>query len=274
MRTRVAVLAGNGRLPVCFAAEAVQAGLEVVAIGLTPDIDEELEQYVTELHRLSIGCWQAVLDVLHEAKARDIYLLGKVEKGALFSNIAVDSRFGSIVGPLLRRNDDRIILAFVEDLQREGFAIHEQRALLPSLFPGVGVLSHRAPTEREWHDIAFGYEMALGIAGLDIGQTCVVQGGAVLAVEAIEGTDLCIRRGGGLGSGEAVVVKVAKPSQDPRFDVPTVGPGTLAVMLEAGARALAFEAGATFMVDRTELLSLADAHDIAVVGYRPGSCEG
>lgn len=267
MSTRVGILAGYGRLPVAFAHEAKRAGFDVAAIGITPDVDPELERQVPGLQRLSIGRWQEVIDALHQTGVKDLYLLGKVNKGFLFSGAPVDARFMRVVSSLHERNDDNIILAFVADLEAEGFVIREQDRLLPALMPAKGVLAGAQPTEQEWHDIAYGYRMARGIAGLDIGQTCVVKDGAILAVEAIEGTDECIRRGGRLGRGGAVVVKVAKPQQDPRFDVPTVGLDTLNVMHEAGARVLAFQAGATFMVDRQEMCRFAEDHGMTIVAY-------
>jgi DUF1009 family protein len=209
LATRIGILAGYGRLPITFAIEAGRAGLDVVAIGITPDVDLELGEHVKGLQRLFIGRWQEVLDALHKADVYDLYLLGKVNKGILFSGAPVDARFIQVVSSVQERNDDNIILAFVADLEAEGFVVREQDRLLPALMPKSGVLAGKQPSEREWGDISFGFRMAKGVAGLDIGQTCVVKGGAVLAVEAIEGTDACIRRGGQLGRGGATVVKVA-----------------------------------------------------------------
>lgn len=267
MADRIGILAGHGRLPVCFAAEARKQGLEAVAIELAPGADPELATLVEHLYPVSMGCWQEVIDTLHELQVRELYLLGKVDKRFLFSGAQMDARFLRLVASLPERNDDSVILAFVADLEREGFAIGDQRYLLSDLLAGSGPLSQRHPTPQEWSDIAFGFRMAKGVAGLDIGQTVVVKAGAVLAVEAIEGTDECIMRGSALGEQDVVVVKVAKPHQDLRFDVPTVGVNTIATLAKARARVFAFEADTTFVMDRAETVALADRYGISLFGY-------
>lgn len=267
LSNKVGVLAGLGRLPVAFAEEAARAGIEVAAVGLTPHVDPELAEHVRELRFVPVGRWQDVVDTLHDIGARELYLLGKIHKSLLFSGLEVDSRFQRLMASLEQRNDNRIIMAFVEDLEHEGFAIGEQSRLLSRLVGGVGVFSRRQPTEREWSDIALGYTMARGLARLDIGQACVTKGGVVLAVEALEGTDECIRRGARLGGEGVVAMKVAKPDQDPRFDVPTIGLGTLKVMAEVKAAVLAFQANVTFLLDKEQAVAFADANGLSLVGY-------
>jgi DUF1009 family protein len=269
LRKRIGMLAGYGDLPVAFAIEAQAAGIDVCAIGITADVNPQLKQYVAAYREISLGQWQQVIDTLRAYGVQDLVLLGKVEKSWALHTTEVDARFRQVVGALQARNDDRMILAFVTDLAKEGFALRTQGELLSELFPGPGVLSTRRPTQQEWNDIVFGYQMAKGIAGLDIGQTCAVKHGMVLAVEAIEGTDECIRRGGRLGRADVVIVKVAKPQQDHRFDIPTVGPDTLRVMHESGARVLAFEAGATFVLQLNTMCRYADERGMVIVAYLP-----
>jgi DUF1009 family protein len=264
---RIGILAGHGRLPVFFAAEATRRGFEVAAIELAPGADPELASLVHHRCQVSIGFWQEVIDTLHELQVGKLYLVGKVDKRLLYGGVRMDARFLRILSSLREKNDDRIILAFVTDLEREGFAIGDQRDFLTDLLAGDGPLTQCQPTPQEREDIAFGFRMAKGVAGLDIGQTVVVKAGAVLAVEAIEGTDGCIVRGGTLGQKDVVVVKVAKPHQDPRFDIPTFGTGTVETLAKARARVLAFEAGITFVMDRAETIALADRHGISLVGY-------
>lgn len=271
MDGRVVILAGRGHLPTQFAEEATMEGLEVVVVGLTPDVDAELAKHAKEIRCLSIGRWQEVIDALHDSGAKELCLLGKVDKRLLFSGTAMDSRFQRVLASVSQRNDESMIKAFVKDLECEGFVICEQYRLSPRSLVRAEALSRRRPTAQEWEDIALGYELAKGIARLDIGQTVVVKAGMVLAVEAIEGTDECILRGGSLGQGDVVVVKVAKPKQDPRFDMPTVGVGTIEAMAEAGARVLACEAGLTLLIDRQETIATADRHSIALLGYESGS---
>ena len=157
------------------------------------------------------------------------------------------------------------MLAFINELAKDNLEAFDQTALIKSLMPKPGVLSKREPTESELKDMKFGLEMARQIGAMDVGQTVVIKQQAVMALEAIEGTDACIRRGGELARGGAVVVKTAKPKQDSRFDVPAIGVKTMETMIEAGAKALALEAGKTILVDKAKVLALADANDIAVV---------
>jgi DUF1009 family protein len=156
-------------------------------------------------------------------------------------------------------------LAFVRELAAEGIGVLDQTEFLKSLMPGSGVLSRRSPTAAQQADMEFGFAIAKQMGGLDIGQTVVVKNGAVMAVEAIEGTDACIRRGGALGRGGVTVAKTAKPNQDVRFDVPGIGPDTLQAMIEVGAVALVMEAGKTLLIDRDQVLALADQHGITIV---------
>jgi DUF1009 family protein len=264
---RIGILAGHGRLPVFFAAEAKRRGCEVAAIELAPGADPDLASVVHHWRPVSIGCWQEVIDTLHELRVSALYLVGKVDKRLLYGGVQMDARFLRILASLREKNDNRIVLAFVADLEREGFTIGDQRDFLTDLLAGNGPLTKSQPTPREWEDIAFGFRMAKGIAGLDIGQTVVVKSGAVLAVEAIEGTDECIMRGGSLGQKDVVVVKVAKPHQDRRFDIPTFGLRTVETLAKARARVLAFEGDITFVMDRAETVALADRHGISLLGY-------
>ena len=155
--------------------------------------------------------------------------------------------------------------AIVKELEDEGIEVMDQTLLIKPLLPPPGVLTKRKPTEAELADMEFGFEMAKAIGGLDIGQTVVVKNRAVMAVEAIEGTDACIRRGGQLGRGGVTVAKSAKPKQDMRFDVPSIGPDTIDSMIEAGAVALVIEAGCTLVVDREGMVAKADQNKISIV---------
>ncbi|HWR30315.1 MAG TPA: UDP-2,3-diacylglucosamine diphosphatase LpxI, partial [Negativicutes bacterium] len=161
--------------------------------------------------------------------------------------------------------DDTLTLALVEELAAEGIAVLDQTELLQPLMPSPGVMTKRQPTEQELADMRFGLDMAKKIGGLDIGQTVVVKNRAIMAVEAIEGTDACIRRGGQLGRGGVTVAKSAKPRQDMRFDVPGIGPDTIDSMAEAGAVALVIEAGRTLVVDREAVVERANQHGMTIV---------
>ena len=175
-----------------------------------------------------------------------------------------DLRALKLLNRLRNRKDDTIMLAIVDELAKDGLEVVDQTLYLKPLMPEAGVLTKRQPTEAEEADIRFGFVTAKAIGGMDIGQTVVVKHKAVMAVEAIEGTDACIRRGGALGRGEAVVVKVAKPNQDMRFDVPAVGLTTLASMLESHCTILAVEAGRTLFVNQEQVLAEANRNHICI----------
>lgn len=262
----IGLLAGVGRLPVEFARAASGMGFTVIAVGLVPGVDPELAAAAHQYHAVSVGELDRILALLKEAGVSEVTMLGKVTKELLFTGaVRLDERARKLFAGLADNRDDTIMLAFVRELAGEGIGVLDQTAMIRALMPAPGVIARRVPTAAEETDIDFGLRMAREIGALDIGQTVVVKNRAVLAVEAIEGTDACIRRGGQLGRGGAVVAKVAKPGQDLRFDVPAVGTATINAMIESGAAVLVIEAGRTLLVDRDKVVALADANGIAII---------
>lgn len=270
----VGLIAGNGALPVEFAKKAAEHGWRVLAIGATPGVSPKLAEYVERFLPIPITQWGHVVHALECHGVKSVYVLGSVPKGALYGGAPTDERFLSVIRSAKDARDNELFLAFAKDLAQRGITIREQMELLPQLTTGPGVLTRRQPTDEEWRDIDFALRMAKGLAALDIGQTVVVKRQAVLAVEAIEGTDETLRRGAQLGKGDVVACKVAKPNQDPRFDLPTIGGDTLRTMAESGVRVLAFEAHRTILVDRDEIQRIADAADLSLVAVEIGSGEG
>lgn len=262
----IGLIAGVGRLPVEFARAACGMGFAVVAIGVVPGIDPELSAVVERYYSISVADLEKIIVTLHEHNITQITMLGKVTKELMFAgNVLPDARLQKLLAGLPDNSDDTIMLGFVREFAGEGLGILDQTALIRSLMPAPGVLTARPPTAAEQADMEFGLAMARQIGGLDIGQTVVVKNRAVMAVEAIEGTDACIRRGGELGRGAVTVAKAAKPSQDNRFDVPSVGPDTIKSMIAAGAAALVLEAGKTLLVERKAVIKLADEQGITIV---------
>jgi len=226
---------------------------------------------VDAFHWLHLGELGALVETLRAAGAREAVMIGKIPKTNLFgdlSRVRPDATALALLAGLRARNDDSILNALADLLEQKGVLLRPQAELVPELVAQEGQLGAVAPSPAQRAEIAFGFPVAKALGAVDVGQTVVVRERAVLALEAIEGTDETIRRGTALGGPGAVVVKVAKPRQDPRFDVPTVGPDTLAVMIEGKAAVLAVEAGRTFLVEREALLRQADAHGIALVGVR------
>lgn len=243
-----------------------------MVVRAIPDGAAALE--AAAVYDIFAGRWGSIVDALKREGVERVYLAGKISREHLFAGGEFDDRFRRVISSLSRRNDDALVEAFVEDLAGEGIVVGAQHEYLAHLLTAPGLLGSRRPTEEEWRDIARGFEVAKAVAGLDVGQTVVVKGGAVLAVEAIDGTDAAIARGCALGRGGAVVVKVAKPRQDPRFDVPVIGLDTLRTLAQHQAAVLALEAGRTFFMERQEAVALADAHGIAVVSHNLGAESG
>ena len=197
-------------------------------------------------------------------------MMGAVRKTRMFTDIRPDTKAIALAARIRHTHDDNLLRTFADFLEKEGVRIQASTFLLPELLASEGCWTRRRPNRSEEKDIALGWRLAKEIGRLDIGQCIVVGGGSVLAVEAIDGTDATIRRGGQLGKGTAVVVKVCKPNQDFRFDVPAIGAETIRIMQTAGARVLVVEAGKAVVFDREEMVALADRHGIAIVARTEG----
>ncbi|MBQ7705841.1 MAG: UDP-2,3-diacylglucosamine diphosphatase LpxI [Selenomonadaceae bacterium] len=263
---KLGILAGAGKLPVECARAAQQLGYEVYAVGLLPETDSEIANFSNDYANISVAQLDAILNYLKEKEVSRVTMIGKVTKELLFSGkVQPDARMLQLIMSLPDRSDDTIMMAFVRELAMNGIKAFDQTALIRKLIPKRGTISSREPTNVEKSDMEFGFFIAKELGRLDIGQTVVVKNRAVMALEAIEGTDACILRGGKLAGGGAVVTKVSKPNQDNRFDVPTVGKKTLEVMAEVGATALAIEADNTLMVDRAGMVAFAEEKGIAIV---------
>ncbi|VAX15817.1 UDP-2,3-diacylglucosamine pyrophosphatase [hydrothermal vent metagenome] len=265
MTSTLGLIAGKGDLPAIFAREAKHQGMKVVAITFDKDSEIITSREADETHLLGLGQAGKVIKTFHGANISQIAMIGKIDKRVIFKNMKFDLRALKILNNMKRKNDDNFMLAVVAELESEGFKIINQTAILKNHMPGAGQFTRRKPTGQELEDIRFAMEMARGIAALDIGQTVIVKDKAVLAVEAIEGTDEAIERGSLIARKGAIVVKVSKPKQDPRFDVPTVGINTVETMARFNATALAVEAGKTVVVNKDKMVEICDRHKIAFV---------
>jgi len=270
------LIAGEGIFPLDVARCARRAGRRLVCVALHERTDARIEGLVNEVTWIRPGEVNTALAALREAGVAEAVMAGKVPKLALLredSELGLDRQGEALVARLSDRRDDTILSQAADFLAKAGIRLLPQWSFSPELLVGAGALGAVQATRAQRRDIAFAFPIARQLGALDIGQTVVVKDGAVLAVEAIEGTDAALRRGGALAT-EAVAVKVAKPGQDPRFDVPAIGRETVEVLAEAGLSALAFEAGQTLVLERNELVARADAHGIAVLGVRAGDLEG
>lgn len=267
MGERFALIAGAGDLPLILARAAKAQDVSFIAVALTEAAIAPLEDLADKVYRISIGQIGKIIKTVKKEDIDNVLFIGKVKKDLLFEKIRFDLKALKLLATLKNRNDDTIMLAIVRELANEGIEVMDQTIYLRDLMPKASVLTKKKLKKNEWDDIHYGMEMAKKAAGLDIGQTVVVKDKAIMAVEAIEGTDEAIIRGGLLARNGAVVAKVAKPNQDPRFDVPVVGHTTLESMVKGGATVLAIEAGKTLMLDKENIVKEADAKGLRIVSY-------
>ena len=266
---RIGLIAGNGRFPIIFADNARLLGYQVFAIAYANETDAELEQHVDRVHWIKIGQLNRMITALKHDNVQEVVMLGGIKKTHLFSRARPDFRAFSLLKRLKALKDDEILRAIAQELENEGIQVRESTFGLQSILADKGVQTKRRPHHKEWEDIEYGWDILKTIGHLDIGQCLIIKDRAVVAVEAVEGTDETIRRGGTLAQSGAVVIKRSKPQQDLRFDLPTVGPRTIETMISAKATVLAVEAHKTILLDRQELLEKANHAGITVVGIDP-----
>jgi DUF1009 family protein len=269
------LIAGNGRFPFLVLDAARGAGHEVTVVAIREEAFPDLEAAAgrppqAAFHWVSLGQLGKCIKVLREAGVTQAVMAGQVRHTKLFADIVPDLTLLGVLTRLRARNTDALIAAVADVLREHGVTLIDSTALLAPLLAREGVLTRRAPTAEEEADLAFGYGVADRVAGLDIGQTIAVKAAAVVAVEAMEGTDAVIARAGQLAGRGVLIVKVAKPNQDMRFDVPVVGVSTIEAMKSAGATVLSVDAGRTLMIDGDAVVRAADDAAIAIVGRRVG----
>ncbi|HZH49398.1 MAG TPA: UDP-2,3-diacylglucosamine diphosphatase LpxI [Nitrospira sp.] len=263
---RLGLIAGNGRFPIIFADNARKLGYHVSAVAHEGETDPELANHVDRIHWIKIGQLNKLINAFKDDQVHQAVMLGGIKKTHVFTTVRPDFRTLALATRLALWKDDDILRELAKELEKEGITICESTFGLEGILAEEGLLTTRRPSEKEWEDIRYGWEVAHDIGRLDIGQCVVVKDRVVVAVEAVEGTDEAIKRGGQLAKDGAVVVKRCKPQQDLRFDLPAVGPRTIDIMASVDASVLAVEAGRTILLDRDLMLEKAKAARIAVVG--------
>ena len=277
MQRPLGLIAGLGTFPFEVARAARRAGDRVLAAGVRGLTEPSLEDEVDELHWFHLGELGSFLRVFRDAGVSDAVMAGKVPKSFLLrdpGSLHLDALALETLSGLSDRRDDSLLGAFADALESGGVKVHGQAALTPELLVEEGPLGGVAPGDRLLSNVAFGWPIAKAIAGLDVGQSVVVKDRAVLAIEAIEGTDATLERAAQHGGPGSVLVKVAKPGQDPRFDVPVIGLDTIETLRRVGATGVAVEARQTVFLQRDQALALADAAGIAVLGVGAKGPEG
>jgi hypothetical protein len=264
------LIAGNGRFPFLVLEGARSQGIEMAVIALKEEASPELEKSAKRLHWVSLGDLSRAIDLMHKEGVTQAVMAGQVKHNKIFSAIRPDWKLAKLLFSLPRKSTDALIGGVARVLQDEGIQLVDSTLFLKPLLPEPGVLTRRAPNEQEAVDIAYGHNIARQIAAMDIGQTVVISDQACVAVESMEGTDETIARAARIVGGKRlVVVKVSKPRQDMRFDVPVVGLPTIEQMKSSHATALAVDAGHTLLFDRQKLIEMADAADIAIQAFTP-----
>ncbi|OGQ94179.1 MAG: hypothetical protein A2521_05780 [Deltaproteobacteria bacterium RIFOXYD12_FULL_57_12] len=264
----IGIIAGSGQLPLLFARAVRRQGRRVVAVAHEGETSPDLAQEVDAFYWVKLGQLGKILKHFKQEAVRETVLLGSINKVNIFRDVRPDLRGLSLWGKIDSRQDDAILRAVAGELEKDGIRVAPSTEYLPELLFPQGILSKKKPDRGQAEDIRFGWRMARAVGELDIGQCVVVRNRTVLAVEAIEGTDAAIRRGGSLGRDNAVVVKVKKPNQDFRFDLPAVGLTTIATLAEAKAAVLAVEAGHSLLFDQEAVVAAADKAGLVVVGAR------
>lgn len=259
------LIAGDGLLPVKMAQHARENGFDVVAISLSNDNYSLLKKYCSKVYSFGPGEVQKIENTLKEEGIKQITFLGKVNKTILLKRPKFDNRALEFLKKAIRLNDDKVMLMIIEELEKIGITIIDQTLFIKNLMIPSGVLGSIQPTSEQIEDVNYGYWLAKETGKLDVGQSVVIKDRMIMAVEAIEGTDKCIKRGAKIAKRNARVIKVAKPSQDKRFDIPAIGLKTLKTMKKHKADLIAVEAGETIIVDKEEVIKFANKNNIVIM---------
>ncbi|HEY4743003.1 MAG TPA: UDP-2,3-diacylglucosamine diphosphatase LpxI [Candidatus Acidoferrales bacterium] len=270
--TNWGLIAGNGDFPFLVLEGARSRGIDMAVIAIKEEASPELAQRAGRLHWVSLGELSRTIELLHQEGVQHAVMAGQVKHNKIFSAIRPDWKLAKLLLSLPVKNTDSLIGAVARVLHDEGIELVDSTKFLGTLLPAEGILTRRSPDQSESADIAYGRHVAQQIAALDLGQTVVVRDRACVAIEAMEGTDETIERAARITGGQRiVVVKVSKPTQDMRFDVPVVGLKTIEVMQRSNATALALDAGKTLLFDRDRLIAAADDAGIAIQAFAPGA---
>ena len=259
------LIAGDGCLPVKMAQYAKENGFDVVCVSLAKDNLSQLKKYCSKVYSCHPGEINKIEQIMKDEELKQITFLGKVHKRVLLKINKFDARAIEMLKQMKRLNDDEVMRLIVKEFEKVGIQVLDQTIFIKNLMIPAGVLGKHKPTKEQMEDVNYGFWLAKEMGKVDVGQSVVIKDKMAMAVEAIEGTDVCIKRGAKLAKSGAVVVKVAKPKQDKRFDIPAVGLRTLRTMKRYKAKLLAVEANETIIVNQEEVIKYADDHNIVIM---------
>ena len=264
--SRFGLIAGNGKFPFLVLEAARSQGIEMVVAAIREETFPEIEKEARTVHWLSLGQLGKLIKTFKAEGVNRVVMAGQVKHKQIFSGIVPDFKMLQVLTGLATKSTDSLLGGVARVLEKEGIELLDSTAFLSPLLPSRGVLTIRHPSEEEQADLDYGYRIARELGRLDLGQSVVVSGGACVALEAMEGTDAIVERAASLVNGEGLrLVKLAKPNQDLRFDVPVIGPGTIETLVRYKVTALAIEAKKTLMLDREALVRSADENGIAII---------
>ncbi len=263
---KIGLIAGNRKFPLLFAVAAKKKGCSIVAIAIKGDTSPKLKNLVDKIYWIGLSEFQKMFDILKNEAVEGVVMAGQISPRRLFSKeINKSEELKQILQSLKDKKTDTLFGAVAQKLEAEGLTLLDSTTFIEEYLPKKGTLTKHEPDFDTWEDVYFGLSLAKAVASLDIGQTVAVKSKAIVAVEAFEGTDNLIRRSGRIGRGKIVIVKVSKPKQDMRFDIPVIGFNTIKNLVKAKGKCLAFEAGKTLFLDREESIRLADKKGISIV---------
>ncbi len=265
LENKQGLIAGDGILPVRMAQYAKENGFEVVCISLSRDNVRDLKKYCSKVYSCHPGEVNRIESILRDEQIKQLTFLGKVHKKVLLQLHKFDKRAIDLIKDAVRLNDDQVMLMIVQELAKIGVEVLDQTIFIKNLMIPAGVLGKHKPTKEQMDDVNYGFWLAKEMGKIDVGQSVVIKDKMIMAVEAIEGTDSCIKRGAKLAKRGAVIVKVAKPKQDKRFDIPAIGMKTLRTMRCKRASLIAVEANETIIVDQEKVIKYADEHNIVIM---------
>ncbi|MCF8719544.1 LpxI family protein [Nitrospina gracilis] len=265
----IGLIAGAGDIPVYFARKAKERGIPLISVSFTEAIGETLKPYVEQNFCISPVKAGKIFSTLETTHVRDVLILGKVEKEMIFRPQLFDLFSLKFVMSLTTSQDKDILTRIIEEVEKRGYTVLDQMDFMKELYPSAGVLTRTKPTKKTLADIEAGFAIAKYMADQEIGQTLVMKGGTVIAVEAVEGTDRALGRGCELSQGECTAIKVSRTDQDYRFDSPGIGPKTVETLIAGNAAALAIEAGRVMVIEREKVIDMADAAGLVIVSVDP-----
>jgi hypothetical protein len=264
--TKIGLISGNRKFSLLFAASAQKKGCKIIAVAIKGATSLKLKKFVDKIYWLKLSQFQKMFDIFKAEAVEAVVMAGQISPRRLFSKETQASpELRQILDALKDKKADTLFGAVAKKLEAAGLTLLDSTTFIDEYLPKKGTLTKQGPDFNTWEDVYFGLNLAKAVANLDIGQTVAVKSKAIVAVEAFEGTDNLIRRAGKIGRGKVVIVKVSKPKQDMRFDIPVIGLNTIKNLVRAKCSCLAFEAGKTLFIDQEESIKLADKKGICIV---------